>query len=77
MINDSSYNYKNYFYYFYVFILDLVGADLESFAKHCRRTTINQDDVKLLGRRNESLLTSLNEFIINYNSTKKEKELKN
>lgn len=33
------------------------AQDLESFAKHGKRTTINIEDVKLLVRRNESLVS--------------------
>jgi centromere protein S len=32
-----------------------VAKDLESFAKHANRTTVNTDDVMLLTRRNEGL----------------------
>ena len=32
-----------------------LAVDLESFAKHARRSTINSEDVKLSARRNESL----------------------
>ncbi|XP_017782070.1 PREDICTED: centromere protein S-like [Nicrophorus vespilloides] len=35
--------------------LCLYGQDLEAFSKHAKRTTINNEDVKLLVRRNESL----------------------
>ena len=35
--------------------IDNVALDLESFAKHAGRTTINTKDVLLLGRRNEGL----------------------
>ncbi|XP_046464345.1 centromere protein S-like [Daphnia pulex] len=35
--------------------IKLVTQDLEAFAKHGKRTTINGDDVKLLVRRNEDL----------------------
>ncbi|GAA5916876.1 CENP-S family protein [Sporobolomyces salmoneus] len=36
-----------------------MGKDLESFAKHAGRTTVNVDDVKLLARRNEPLYDQL------------------
>ncbi|KAK9887334.1 hypothetical protein WA026_022002 [Henosepilachna vigintioctopunctata] len=32
------------------------GTDLEAFQKHAKRSTINADDVKLLVRRNNSLV---------------------
>ncbi|XP_057365779.1 centromere protein S-like [Daphnia carinata] len=35
--------------------IKLISQDLEAFAKHGKRTTINLDDVKLLVRRNEDL----------------------
>ncbi|KZS14095.1 centromere protein S isoform X1 [Daphnia magna] len=35
--------------------IKLIAEDLEAFAKHGKRTTINLDDVKLLVRRNEDL----------------------
>ncbi|XP_059141449.1 centromere protein S-like isoform X2 [Physella acuta] len=36
------------------------ALDLENFAKHAKRTTINVDDVKLLARRNSAMLEHLN-----------------
>ncbi|KAI9240043.1 hypothetical protein MVEG_10271 [Podila verticillata NRRL 6337] len=39
---------------------ELLGKDVESFAKHAKRTTVSVDDVKLAARRN----TSLHELII-------------
>ncbi|CAH0715732.1 unnamed protein product, partial [Brenthis ino] len=37
----------------------LYGSDLEAFAKHAKRSTINSDDVKLLVRRNPALKARL------------------
>ncbi|XP_021927434.1 centromere protein S-like isoform X1 [Zootermopsis nevadensis] len=34
----------------------VISQDLEHFAKHAKRTTINAEDVKLLTRRNPSLV---------------------
>lgn len=45
------------------YILEITAADMESFAKHAKRSTINQDDVKLLTRRNEKLEKEISEFI--------------
>ena len=41
------------------FTLQLVeyGGDLEAFAKHAKRSTIQADDVKLLVRRNKGLVS--------------------
>ncbi|XP_045498361.1 centromere protein S-like isoform X1 [Colias croceus] len=54
--------------------LEVYGSDLESFAKHAKRATVNSDDVKLLVRRNPSLKTHLNG--ITCNSATKEKRRK-
>ncbi|KAH9499382.1 hypothetical protein Btru_003928 [Bulinus truncatus] len=38
------------------------ALDLENFAKHAKRTNINTDDVKLLARRNDTLLQHFSEI---------------
>jgi centromere protein S len=40
----------------------LFGADLEAFAKHGKRTTMNADDIKLLLRRNPKLFEKLQSY---------------
>ena len=40
-----------------------VAKDLESFAKHAGRTTVNTDDVLLLARRNEGLEAVLRGYV--------------
>ena len=40
----------------FVFGAELFAADLESFAKHARRTVVSTDDVKLCIRRNPTLV---------------------
>jgi len=60
---------KNRHLFIYFQFIEITASDLESFAKHAKRSTINQDDVKLLGRRNETLEKEISEFIL-----KKEKE---
>jgi len=42
--------------------IETVGQDLESFAKHAGRSTINVSDVMLLARRNEGLESILRAF---------------
>jgi len=39
-----------------------LGSDLESFAKHAKRTTVSQEDVKLCARKNEALQQSVNGY---------------
>ncbi|XP_024409982.1 centromere protein S [Desmodus rotundus] len=57
------------------------ARDLEMFARHAKRSTINTEDVKLLARRSNSLLkyiTEKNEEIAQFNierKTKKKKKL--
>ncbi|KAI9787085.1 MAG: hypothetical protein M1839_003320 [Geoglossum umbratile] len=43
--------------------IENVSRDLESFAKHAGRRTINVDDVMLLTRRNEGLEKLMREFL--------------
>ncbi|KDR15492.1 centromere protein S-like isoform X2 [Zootermopsis nevadensis] len=40
----------------------VISQDLEHFAKHAKRTTINAEDVKLLTRRNPSLRATVCEM---------------
>ncbi|RMJ26479.1 hypothetical protein PHISP_02630 [Aspergillus sp. HF37] len=43
--------------------IENVGQDLESFAKHAGRSTVNVTDVMLLARRNEGLESILRAFV--------------
>ncbi|KAM9244009.1 centromere protein S isoform 1-T2 [Trichechus inunguis] len=55
------------------------AKDLEMFARHAKRSTINTDDVKLLARRSNSLLkyiTEKNEEIAQFNLEQKAKKKK-
>ncbi|ELK10538.1 Centromere protein S [Pteropus alecto] len=55
------------------------AKDLEMFARHAKRSTINTEDVKLLARRSNSLLryiTEKNEEIAQFNLDRKAKKKK-
>ncbi|KAM6216902.1 centromere protein S-like [Rhynchocyon petersi] len=55
------------------------AKDLEMFARHAKRSTINMDDVKLLARRSNSLLkyiTEKSEEIAQFNQEQKAKKKK-
>ncbi|XP_012329851.3 centromere protein S [Aotus nancymaae] len=55
------------------------AKDLEMFARHARRTTINTEDVKLLARRSDSLLkyiTDKSEEITHINLERKARKKK-
>uniref|UniRef100_A0A8D0GGS1 Centromere protein S n=1 Tax=Sphenodon punctatus TaxID=8508 RepID=A0A8D0GGS1_SPHPU len=58
---------------------DVFAKDLEMFARHAKRSTINIEDVKLLARRSSSLQRYINqkseELVLN-NQEKKEKRKK-
>ncbi|KAG6440618.1 hypothetical protein O3G_MSEX001390 [Manduca sexta] len=54
--------------------ISVYGTDLEAFAKHAKRSTINDQDVKLLARRNPSLKSRLD--AIAPDSAKKDKRRK-
>ncbi|XP_029449001.1 centromere protein S-like isoform X2 [Rhinatrema bivittatum] len=53
------------------------ARDLEMFARHAKRSTVNTDDVKLLARRSQSLLTYITkktEELASNNQEQKEKK---
>ncbi|XP_045854432.1 centromere protein S isoform X1 [Meles meles] len=55
------------------------AKDLEMFARHAKRSTINTEDVKLLARRSNSLLkyiTEKNEELAQFNTEQKAKKKK-
>ncbi|XP_053136741.1 centromere protein S [Hemicordylus capensis] len=58
---------------------ELFAKDLEMFARHAKRSTINLEDVKLLARRSKSLLryiTQKSEELVLNNLEQKEKRKK-
>nr|XP_033778661.1 centromere protein S [Geotrypetes seraphini] len=58
---------------------EIFAKDLEMFARHAKRSTINTEDVKLLARRSQSLLkyiTQKSEELASSNQKQKEKKKK-
>ncbi|XP_017599450.1 PREDICTED: centromere protein S, partial [Corvus brachyrhynchos] len=58
---------------------EIFAKDLEMFARHAKRTTVNTEDVKLLARRSNSLLkyiTQKSEELASSNMEQKEKKKK-
>ncbi|NXG20325.1 CENPS protein, partial [Grallaria varia] len=58
---------------------EIFAKDLEMFARHAKRSTINTEDVKLLARRSSSLLkyiTQKSEELASSNMEQKEKKKK-
>ncbi|KAI5849122.1 kinetochore component CENP-S-domain-containing protein [Tricharina praecox] len=53
-----------------------VAKDLESFAHHANRSTVNTDDVLLLARRNEGLGQVLETFIDNAREEREKEDVK-
>ncbi|CAH2048473.1 unnamed protein product, partial [Iphiclides podalirius] len=56
--------------------IKIYALDLEAFAKHAKRSTINADDVLLLARRNPSLKAHLKTTLSKQPSTSKERRRK-
>lgn len=52
------------------------GSDLEHFARHAKRTTVNADDVKLLVRKNESLRERISKMTEDFSSASSSKRRK-
>jgi len=54
----------------------ILGSDLETFAKHAKRTTIQPDDVKLCARRSPHLLEHLSKIVEDAKNDQKNKKTK-
>lgn len=56
--------------------LQQAGGDLEAFAKHAKRTTVQTEDVKLFVRRNKGVVEHISEIAEGFASKAAEKKRK-
>mmetsp|Transcript_5543 Transcript_5543/g.7761 ORF Transcript_5543/g.7761 Transcript_5543/m.7761 type:complete len:252 (+) Transcript_5543:1-756(+) len=54
-------------------IAENLGRDVESFARHAKRSMVNTDDVKLCARRNPTILAKLNEYHVSIGGAEEKK----